>query len=178
VAKPRTKAWSDKTQDFTFYEHERIGAEMVRPILTRLRFSNEERERIAHLVRHHLVCYDDGWTDAAVRRWIRRVTRERVEDLYALHRADTIGKGHDPTDELDRLRRLEARVAGVIAAGDALSVRDLAVSGKDLMGELGMKPGRAIGEVLEHLLELVVDDPSKNDRAVLLDAARARIAAG
>ena len=56
---------------------------MAGPILERLRFSNEERERITLLVRNHLVCYSDDWTDAAVRRWIRRVTRDRVEDLYA-----------------------------------------------------------------------------------------------
>ena len=175
VAKPRTKAWSDKTQDFTFYEHERVGAEMVRPILTRLRFSNDERERIVALVRHHLVCYDDAWTDAAVRRWIRRVSRDRVEDLYALARADARGKGREVTDELASLDRLEARVAGVLAAGDALSVRDLAINGSDLMKELGVKPGRAIGETLEHLLELVVDDPGRNDRATLLAAARERL---
>ena len=67
------------------------------------------------LVRHHLVCYDDAWTDAAVRRWIRRVSRDRVEDLYALARADARGKGREVTDELASLDRLEARVAGVLA---------------------------------------------------------------
>ena len=69
VAKPRTRAFSDKTQDYTFYEHERIGAELAEPILARLRFSNEERARVVALVRHHLICYADDWTDAAVRRF-------------------------------------------------------------------------------------------------------------
>ncbi len=82
VGKPRSRAFSDKTNDYTFYEHERIGAEMVEPLLSRLRFSNEERQHIVALVRHHLICYDSSWSDAAVRRWIRRVTPELVPDLY------------------------------------------------------------------------------------------------
>jgi tRNA nucleotidyltransferase (CCA-adding enzyme) len=57
VAKTRTRALSEKTQDYSFYEHERVGAEMVEPILMRLRFSNDERRIVGSLVRHHLVCY-------------------------------------------------------------------------------------------------------------------------
>ena len=79
IGKPRTRAISDKTNDYTFYNHEKRRSRDGRPILERLRFSNEERERIVSLVRNHLVCYSDDWSDAAVRRWIRRVTRERVE---------------------------------------------------------------------------------------------------
>ena len=68
VGKPRSRQMSDKTKDWTFYEHERIGAEMAEPILTRLKFSNDERDRVVRLVRHHLVCYAPSWSDAAVRR--------------------------------------------------------------------------------------------------------------
>src|SRR4029079_1170648 len=64
VGKPRSRAMSDKTNDYTFYEHERIGAEMARPMLDRLRFSNDDRERVVALVRHHLLCWDPSWTDA------------------------------------------------------------------------------------------------------------------
>src|SRR5690606_15406439 len=60
IGKPRTRAWSEKTNDYTFYEHERVGAEMAGPLLERLRFSNEERARIVALVRHHLICYDSS----------------------------------------------------------------------------------------------------------------------
>src|SRR5262249_19729657 len=62
VGKPRTRAMSEKTGDYTFYNHETVGADMARPILVRLRFSNEERERIVSLVRNHLICYSDDWT--------------------------------------------------------------------------------------------------------------------
>lgn len=172
VGKPRTRAFSDKTNDWTFYDHERVGADMAWPLLTRLRFSNEERERIAHLVRNHLVCYSDDWSDAAVRRFIRRIGRERLDDLYALNRADVLGKGKDATSDLEALEKLKGRVTAVLAAGDALGVKDLAVNGHDLMRELGMKPSRELGVVLEWLLERVLEDPKRNDRGALLELAK------
>lgn len=173
VGKPRTRAFSDKTQDWTFYDHDRVGAEVAEPILTRLRFSNDERARIVSLVRHHLFHYD-GWSDAAVRRWIRRVGPERVHDLYALNEADLRGKGSAFDErQLDALTALSAHVEKVLAEGAALSTRDLAVRGNDLMKELGLAPGRIVGRVLEALLEVVIADPALNERETLLARARA-----
>jgi tRNA nucleotidyltransferase (CCA-adding enzyme) len=172
IGKPRTRARSDKTNDYTFYNHEKVGAEMVTPILDRLRFSNDEKARITSLVANHLVCYSDQWTDAAVRKWIRRVSPDRIEDPYALNRADLLGKGRDVTQDLAGLERLKGRVAGELAARHALSTRDLAVDGQDVMRELAIKPSRRVGEVLETLLEKVVDDPSLNDRETLLRLIR------
>jgi tRNA nucleotidyltransferase (CCA-adding enzyme) len=172
IGKPRTRALSDKTNDYTFYNHEKVGAEMAGSILDRLRFSNDEKARITSLVANHLVCYSDEWTDAAVRKWIRRVSRERVEDLYALNRADILGKGREVTQELLGLERLKERVASELAAQHALSTRDLAVDGKDVMRELAIKPSRRVGEVLDALIEKVVEDPSLNDRETLLRMIR------
>jgi tRNA nucleotidyltransferase (CCA-adding enzyme) len=173
VGKPRSRAFSDKTQDYTFYEHERIGAEMVEPMLARLRFSSEEQKHIGALVRHHLICYDASWSDAAVRRWLRRVTPELLPDLYRLNEADIRGKGRDATEGLETLATLRAHVERVLAAGAALNVRDLAVDGRALMQELGMKPGPDLGRILKTLLDEVVDDPSKNEREALLARAKA-----
>jgi tRNA nucleotidyltransferase (CCA-adding enzyme) len=172
IGKPRTRAPSDKTGDFTFYRHETVGAEMAEPILERMRFSNEERDRIVTLIRHHLICYKDEWTDASVRRWIRRVSRDRIDDLYELNRADVVGKGTDPTPDLLALEKLKVRVAAVLAAKDALAVRDLKVTGTDVMRELGIPPSRRVGEILEVLLEKVVEDPTLNDRERLLALVR------
>jgi tRNA nucleotidyltransferase (CCA-adding enzyme) len=177
VGKPRTRAFSDKTKDYTFYDHDRVGAEIADPICLRLRFSNEERQRVVHLVRHHLFHYDGNWGDAAVRRWIRRVGKERLEDLYALNEADVRGKAPAIEPEaLLPLASLKEHVARVLAAGAALSTRELAIDGNDLMKELGLRPGRIIGEILEKLLEDVTTDPSVNDRAVLLERARGFVA--
>jgi tRNA nucleotidyltransferase (CCA-adding enzyme) len=172
VGKPRTRAFSDKTQDYTFYEHERIGAEIAEPILARLRFSNEERARIVALVRHHLICYSPEWTDAAVRRWLRKVTPELAPDLYEIGVADALGKGRDASEDIDRIHELKARALLVLTSGAALSARDLAINGRDIMRELELQPGRIIGEILERLVELVTDDPAENEPARLLAAAR------
>ena len=171
IGKPATRAFSEKTQDFTFYDHERVGAEIVFPICTRLRFSNDERAKITDLVRYHLFHYSDEWTDAAVRRWVKRVGKDRVEDLYLLNEADVRAKGKDATLDLDALARLKVHVAKVIAAGAALSTRDLRINGRDLMTELKIKPGPRLGEILEALLEVVLGDPEKNERTALLALA-------
>lgn len=173
VGKPRSRAYSEKTEDYTFYEHERIGAELVDPMLARLRFSNDERAHVVGLVRHHLICYDESWTDAAVRRWLRRVTPELVPDLYLLNEADVRGKGRDASADLAALAGLKTHVERVLAAGAAFSIRDLAIDGRVLMQELGLKPGPDLGRILRSLLDEVVEDPSKNERDSLLERARA-----
>jgi tRNA nucleotidyltransferase (CCA-adding enzyme) len=172
VGKPQTRAWSDKTADFTFYDHDRVGAERAEPIASRLRFSNDERTRIVSLVRNHLFHYSDEWTDSAVRRWIRRVGADRLNDLYALNEADVRAKGRDCVKDLDALSSLKAHVAKVLAEGTALSTRDLKVNGHDLIRELGIRPGPVIGQILDALLEAVTSDPSANEREALLAKAR------
>jgi tRNA nucleotidyltransferase (CCA-adding enzyme) len=172
VGKPRSRQFSDKTQDYTFYDHDKIGAEIALPIVTRLRFSNDEKDRIVALVRHHLFHYDQ-WSDQAVRRWIKRVGSERIEDLYRLNEADLRGKGPIFKEEdLAPLFALQAHVEKVLAEGAALSTRDLMINGNVLMKELGIPPGRIIGQILEELLEAVIEDPALNEREALLGLAR------
>jgi len=176
VGKPRSRAWSDKNQDFTFYEHDRIGAEMVAPLLSRLRFSTEERERVVALVKHHILCYDEQWSDAAVRRWLKRVTPELAEELYVLGRADIVSKGRDHEVDLKNLEGLKAHAARVMASGAAFGLRDLAIDGGALMRELGLAPGRQIGEILRQLLDEVIENPALNRPVELLDRAKAIVA--
>lgn len=172
VGKPRSRAFSEEKQDYTFYEHDRIGAEMSEPILHRMRFSNDERSRIVALVRHHLICYDEQWSDAAVRRWLRRVGPEVAEDLYLLGKADALGKGVNEAEGVRQIELLQQHVQRVLEAGAALTTRDLAIGGRELMSEVGLRPGPMIGAVLRTLLEEVTDDPSRNQRETLLARAR------
>jgi tRNA nucleotidyltransferase (CCA-adding enzyme) len=168
VGKPRTRALSEKTSDYTFYNHETVGARMADTWLKQYRFSNEQRERVVHLVQHHLVCYSDEWTDTAVRRFVRRVGLDRLDELLDLARADALGKGRDVSDELAALARLAERIEQVKSEGGALRIRDLAIDGNDVMKRLQIGPGRIVGNVLEELLQRVLERPELNERDALL----------
>lgn len=165
VGKPRVK------QEEHFYGHERVGASIARDVLTRLRFSRRDVDLISHLIRQHMFQYTPEWSDAAVRRFIRRVGVEHLDDLFELRRADRAGSDR-PEDT--GLGELIDRVRRVLSTGDCLTVRDLAVNGDDIRRLLkaGM-PQAVIGSVLKRLLDEVIEDPSLNHRDVLLTKAQA-----
>jgi tRNA nucleotidyltransferase (CCA-adding enzyme) len=167
VAKPRTRAWSDKTNDWTFYHHEKVGADMAEQWLRDYRFSNQERELVVTLIRHHLICYSSEWTDAAVRRFIKRVGPEHLDALLRLGEADALGKGREVDRELAALRQLRSRIDKAIEEGNALTTQDLAVGGSDVLDYVD-GPGPIVGEILRTLLDRVLEDPSLNTRDKLL----------
>ncbi|MEM8607145.1 MAG: HD domain-containing protein [Myxococcota bacterium] len=168
VAKPRTRAYSDKTSDWTFYNHERVGADMAANWLRTYKFSNDERETIVGLIRHHLICYSSDWSDAAVRRFIKRVGPEHVDALLRLGHADALGKGRNVDDELAALAELRTRIDAEVEHGSALSTGDLAINGHDVIQALDGEGGPIVGQVLRALLDRVLDDPSLNTRDKLL----------
>jgi poly(A) polymerase/tRNA nucleotidyltransferase (CCA-adding enzyme) len=155
--------------DGHFLHHDRDGALMAEQVLLRLRSPRAEVARVARLVRHHMFAYTPDWTDAAVRRFVRRVGRDLLADLFALRAADDVASG--VVDPPSGWRELQRRVASVVE--DPMETRHLAVSGDDLVAELGIAPGPLVGRLLAGLLEAVVDDPSLNSRDRLLDLARA-----
>ena len=171
VAKPRTRAWSDKTEDWTFYHHERLGADMADRWLREYRFSNQEREQVVGLIRHHLICYSSEWSDAAVRRFMKRVGTENIEPLLRLGVADALGKGRNVDQELAALEELRGRIDKVVEEGNALTTRDLAIGGKDIIELLDGGAGPRVGEILRELLDRVLDDPSLNERDKLMPIA-------
>jgi putative nucleotidyltransferase with HDIG domain len=168
VGKPQARQM-DESGVYTFYRHEEISAEMCREILERLRYPNAVINNVCHLIREHMFLYTGEWTDAAVRRFIARVGEDHLEELYRLRRSDAYaftGKEGDASS----LLLLAIRVNGILAAGRAFSLKDLAVTGNDLM-ETGINPGKTMGIILNELLETVLDDPAQNTRAKLLEIA-------
>jgi tRNA nucleotidyltransferase (CCA-adding enzyme) len=170
IGKPRTKVVVDG--EGTFYNHQHVGAEMARAILTRLRYPREMVDSVSHLVDQHMFHYQSEWTDAAVRRFVRRVGPDRVADLFDLRLADTLGNGLRPVFS-DHLDQLKARVDAEIASGAVLTVRDLALSGRDVMEALSIPPGPQVGKSLEYLLDRVLEDPTQNNRPALLQLLKA-----
>lgn len=152
--------------------HEELGAEMTEEIATRLRFSNEERAFLTALVRHHVIRYSDSWSDGDVRRWIRRVGVPLLKDLHRLAIADLQGKGVDVTQEIAGLERLRERSNQVLAAGAVLSPKDLALRGGEMMKILSIPPGPIVGEILQSLVEIAIEEPAENTRERLLEHAR------
>jgi len=162
--------------DGHFIGHEVVGAQMVEAILRRLHVPRVEVARGRLLVRHHMFAYAGEWSDAAVRRFIRRVGASSLADLFALRRADDVASGVEEPQSggLDELR---ARV-GVELATSPLSAGQLAVRGDDLINELGVRPGPIVGRLLAELLEAVLENPALNERDALLALARASLARG
>jgi tRNA nucleotidyltransferase (CCA-adding enzyme) len=176
VDKPTCKGTHPKHGDVTFYNHEDVGAETTDAIMRRMKFSTETRERVVHLVRHHLVMYERGWSAASIRRWVRKIGRDNVDQLMALARADIAGKGpaQVPLDAT-LLDHLAERLATLqVNQPIVQNTAELAISGRDVMQEWGIGPGPQIGAALRELLELVTDRPELNEREALLAELRQR----
>lgn len=157
-----------------FRGHDVVGAEMARALLDRLRLPKAVTQRVVHLVRNHMFTYEPTWGDPGIRRFIQRVGSDAIEDLFALRAADNVGSGV-PVDA-HGLGELRARVSAELEASAVLDLSRLAVNGDDLMSELGLPQGPHLGKLLDELLELVVADPKRNDRATLLLLAESMLA--
>jgi poly(A) polymerase/tRNA nucleotidyltransferase (CCA-adding enzyme) len=156
--------------DLSFHGHEQLGAEMTAALLERLRFPNQLIQKTCHLIRHHMFNYTGEWSDAAVRRFVARVGEEHIPDLLALRRADQVGTCDDSSPS-PALAAFSRRLEKVLAAARALTLRDLAVNGRDIMQSLGLSPGPQVGILLGQLLESVLEDPQLNERERLLEIA-------
>lgn len=171
VGKPATREVKEDG-DATFYNHQFVGEALTRRAMERLRFSRDLTERVAHLVRQHMFDYRSEWSDAAVRRFIRGAGVDQIADLFDLRIADNVGNGLK-TGFPHYLEELRVRVDTILEAEEALSVRDLAVDGKDVMEVLGVAPGPRVGRILDQILEEVLENPSLNRRETLLERIRA-----
>ncbi|MDP3726991.1 MAG: HD domain-containing protein [bacterium] len=165
IAKPRVEK-KDEEGLVIFYNHEVVGARMAKNVCDRLHFSKKERDKIFTLIRWHMFTVDEHITDAAVRRFIRRVGVENVKDMMDLRIGDRLGGGTQ-TAESWRLKLFKKRVEEQLAPAP-FSINDMAVDGNDLMKELKIKPGPKVGEILQKLFEEVDEDLSKNTREYLL----------
>ena len=177
IGKPRTAEARPDGRGNTFYRHEIVGADLVVPMLERLRLSNAVIDLVTHLVRHHMYAADADAQDRALRRFVRRIGTERLDAQFALRHADIAGSGLPKRDDANE--RFEARVAAIVAERPPFTLRDLAFDGAGiivLLQQKGLAPpgfrGDArVGEVLRALFEEVTDDPSRNEPGLLATAA-------
>lgn len=149
-----------------FYRHEEASAVAAGAALERLRYSNEVIARVVHLVRNHMFYITEEWTDSALRRFIARVGKENLENLLSLRLADALSRGDDSVERENE--RIKERIESILRSEAALKVKDLKVNGQDVMEELGIEQGPLVGEILEKLLDLVLENPEANTRERLL----------
>lgn len=170
IGKGYTRERSKKKDDWAFYGHEVVGARITKSILERLKFERQLVTRVTKLVRWHMFFSDtDQITLSAVRRMIRNVGKENVEDLLALRRADRIGTGR-PKESPYRLRKYESMIDEVMR--DPISVGMLNIKGDDIIGITASTPGAHVGHILHALLDEVLDEPAKNNTDYLRERAR------
>lgn len=158
IAKPYVK--KGEYPAATFYHHEIVGANLTKEILERLKFPAATIKKVVHLVRHHLFYYDIGKvTESGVRRFIKRVGKENIQDLLNLRIAERKGSGV-PKAKPYRLRHFEYMIEKV--QKDPITTSMLKIDGNDVMKTLDIQPGPKIGLILNALLEKVLNNPKKN----------------
>ena len=156
--------------DGHFIGHEWRAPGRLEEVLRRLRLPRTDAAWIVRLVRQHMFAYTPDWTDAAVRRFIRRVGSDLLDDLFALRAADNAASGaaSRPREGSTSCAR-EWRRCWPATRWSRASWRSTATTWSK---ELGLAPGPRIGELLGRLLDAVLDDPSQNTRERLLALAR------
>jgi putative nucleotidyltransferase with HDIG domain len=149
----------------TFHNHEVVGSRIAVKIGKRLKLSNKELEQLFILVRWHMFTVEDTQTDKAVRRFIRNVTPEYLDEMISLRRSDRLGSGAKESSwrwELFKKRLVEVQK-------QPFTVKDLKVNGLDVMKILKIKPSRKVGDVLDKLFAQVEEKPELNVREILLE---------
>jgi len=152
-------------EERTFYNHEVVGARIVRKIAQRLKFSKKEEEKLVTLVRWHQFTVDERQTDSAIRRFIRNVGKENLQDMLDLRVGDRLGGGAKETSW--RLEKFKKRLIEV--QKQPFSVTDLKINGFDVMETLKIKSGPKVGKVLNMIFNEVVEKKIENKREVLLE---------
>lgn len=168
VGKPYVKS-VDEQGYVIFYNHEVKGAQIAYEICDRLRLPKKQREKVVTLIRWHMFTVDERITDAAVRRFIRRVGLENVADMMDLRIGDRLGGGTQVAESW-RLKKFKERVAKEL--NPPFSINNLAIDGNDIMEILQIKPGPKVGDILQKLFEEVDEDLSKNNKKYLLERVK------
>ncbi len=169
LAKPVVLTTDDKGYDH-FVGHTQAGADMARGILRRLKFDNDTIDIVYRMIRHH----DDRPpmdNKALVRRRISEIGLENMPMMIEIKRADIMGQSeHQFESKMAYVDELEKFYLEVKEQGHCVDKKNLAINGRDLM-ELGMKPGKEMGIVLDLLFEVVLNDPKLNEREKLMERA-------
>ena len=170
IGKPVTKTTDQEGIDH-FHGHPLVSEEMTRKILKRLKLDNQTIFTVTRLVRYH--DHYIGETSKAVRRSILEIGEEIFPLLLQVKRADIEAQSeYLKKEKEEHLETVQKLYEDILRKKQCVSLKELAVSGSDLIRENGMQPGKEVGEVLSCLLDLVIEDPALNQKETLLQRAK------
>lgn len=164
IGKVPTRREDPETGMVTFYNHEVVGANMCVAIAKRFKLSNVDSERLVTLVRSHMFTVNENQTDTALRRFIRQVGKDNLDNILALRTADRLGSGAKLTSWRTELFKKRLEEVQVIP----FEVKDMAIGGEDVIEILKLKPGPRVGQILAEIFAKVDTGELKNDRGMLL----------
>lgn len=156
----------DERGNVTFYGHETVGARLVKEVGKRLRLSSKQIDKLYSLVRWHMFTVSEHQTDSAIRRFIRNVGLENIDDMMAVRVADRLGGG-TLTETSWRTEEFKKRIEEVMQK--PFSISDLKITGTEVMEILQIKPGPKVGEILNKLFQEVLEDAEKNNKEYLTE---------
>lgn len=149
-----------------FYGHPAVSAELARDIMRRLKFDNDTTDKVKKLVAEHDRFIKNE--PNRVRRAVSKIGKELFPYFLKVRRADILAQSPENQKErLEELEKLQKIYGDILAKEQAVSVKELAVDGKDLLS-IGVEQGRQIGEILNNLLDVVLEEPEKNTKEILL----------
>jgi tRNA nucleotidyltransferase (CCA-adding enzyme) len=154
--------------EFHFVGHEKVGALYVEGIAKRLKFPINDVKRITHLIRHHMKLMDPPKSNPGLRRMIREMKPENMDEFLALRFAD-IYDSSNKESLINELVHVLIRVDDILNANHPLEIRDLVLSGDDIMEHLKIEAGPIVGKVLSFLMDRILDEPSLNTKEKLLE---------
>ena len=155
-----------------FHGHSVVSADLAKKILRRLKFDNDTCSLVQKLVLYHDYGNDQEPDMRKLRRAVNKIGTDAFPGLFEVKRADILAQSdYHRQEKLERLERWQELYRRVMDERQCISLKQLAVSGRDLIAD-GMEPGKEVGRVLQQLLELVLEDPGYNTRERLLEEAK------
>ena len=166
IGKPSVKTTDEKGIDH-FKTHAVVGADIAKKVLKRFKVSNEIYDKVTTLIYYHQGV--ENVDDIRIKRWLSKIGVDYTRALFKVRVSDLLA--HNPEKigyEVEKLNELQQELEEIVAAGEAFKISDLAVNGNDLIA-LGFHKGREIGEKLNEILMLVVDNQLENDKDKIIE---------
>ncbi|WP_294064153.1 CCA tRNA nucleotidyltransferase [uncultured Fusobacterium sp.] len=167
IGKPQTFTLDSEGKGH-FYNHEIESAKIAERILKRMKYSTKISDNIRNLVLYHLNTFKNSGRKY-VKKLINEMGKDEVLKLFKLMEFDRIA--HNPPHDFRSLNELKRLYNEIIEKEEAVSIKDLKISGKDII-ELGVSQGKEIGIVLKLIFERVLEDSSLNERKILIKLAK------